>query len=159
MEILVLRHGIAEEARPGQADAERALTREGKQKLRALLRRLAKAGVRPSLVLTSPYLRARQTAEIARDVLAPEAMIVPARALAPGSTPQEAWEEIRLYSNQNSVLCASHEPLCSELAGYLLGAPGLPIDFKKGAMMRIDTDGAGPRPRGVLRWFVIPKLA
>lgn len=159
MEILLLRHGIAEDARPGQADAERALTREGKQKLRALLRRLAKAGVRPSLVLTSPYLRARQTAEIARDVLAPDAMIVPARALAPGSTPQEAWEEIRLYSNQPSVLCSSHEPLCSELAGYLLGAPGLPIDFKKGAMMRIDTDGAGPRPRGVLRWFVIPRLA
>lgn len=159
MEILLLRHGIAEDPRPGQADAERALTREGKQKLRALLRRLAKAGVRPSLVLTSPYLRARQTAEIARDVLAPEAIIVPARALAPGSTPQEAWEEIRLYSNQPSVLCSSHEPLCSELAGFLLGAPGLPIDFKKGAMMRIDTDGAGPRPRGVLRWFAIPRLA
>lgn len=159
MEILLLRHGIAEDARPGEADAERALTREGKQKLRALLRRLAKAGVRPSLVLTSPYLRARQTAEIARDVLAPEAMIVPARALAPGSTPQEAWEEIRLYSNQPSVLCSSHEPLCSELAGFLLGAPGLSIDFKKGAVMRIDTDGAGPRPRGALRWFVIPRLA
>lgn len=159
MEILVLRHGIAEDARPGQADADRALTKEGKQKLRALLRRLAKAGVRPSLVLTSPYLRARQTAEIARDVLAPEAMIVPARALAPGSTPQEAWEEIRLYSNQPSVLCASHEPLCSELAGFLLGAPGLRIDFKKGALMRIDVESSGPRPGGALRWFVIPKLA
>lgn len=159
MEILLLRHGIAEDARPGQADADRALTREGKQKLRALLRRLARAGVRPALILTSPYLRARQSAEIARDVLAPDAMVVPARALAPGSTPQEAWEEIRLYSNQPSVLCASHEPLCSELAGYLLGAPGLAVDFKKGALMRIDADGAGLRPRSTLRWFVIPRLA
>ncbi|MCX7603179.1 MAG: phosphohistidine phosphatase SixA [Bryobacteraceae bacterium] len=159
MEILLLRHGIAEDARPGQPDADRALTREGKQKLRTLLRRLARAGVRPALVVTSPYLRARQTAEIARDVLAPDAMIVPARALAPGSTPQEAWEEIRLYANQPSVLCASHEPLCSELAAFLLGAPGLGIDFKKGAVMRIDLDGAGPRPRGTLRWFVIPRLA
>ncbi|MCS7044329.1 MAG: phosphohistidine phosphatase SixA [Bryobacteraceae bacterium] len=159
MEILLLRHGIAEDARPGQPDADRALTREGKQKLRTLLRRLARAGVRPALVVTSPYLRARQTAEIARDVLAPDAMIVPARALAPGSTPQEAWEEIRLYANQPSVLCASHEPLCSELAAFLLGAPGLGIDFKKGALMRIDLDGAGPRPRGTLRWFVIPRLA
>lgn len=159
MEILLLRHGIAEDARPGQPDADRALTREGKQKLRTLLRRLARAGVRPALVVTSPYLRARQTAEIARDVLAPDAMIVPARALAPGSTPQEAWEEIRLYANQPSVLCASHEPLCSELAAFLLGAPGLGIDFKKGALMRIDLDGVGPRPRGTLRWFVIPRLA
>lgn len=159
MEILLLRHGIAEDARPGQADADRALTREGKQKLRALLRRLARGGVRPALILTSPYLRARQSAEIARDVLAPDAMIVPARALSPGSTPQEAWEEIRLYSNQPSVLCSSHEPLCSELAGYLLGAPGLAVDFKKGAVMRIDAEGAGLRPRGTLRWFVIPRLA
>jgi len=152
VEILLLRHGIAEDARPGQPDADRALTREGKQKLRALLRRLAKADVRPSL-------RARQTAEIAHEVLAPEAMIVPARALSPGSSAQEAWEEIRLYSNQPSVLCASHEPLCSELAGFLLGAPGLSIDFKKGAMIRIDADSAALRPRGTLKWMAVPKFA
>jgi phosphohistidine phosphatase len=159
VEILLLRHGIAEDARPGQPDADRALTREGKQKLRALLRRLAKAAVRPSLILTSPFLRARQTAEIAHEVLAPEAMIVPARALSPGSSAQEAWEEIRLYSNQPSVLCASHQPLCSELAGFLLGAPGLSIDFKKGAMIRIDADSAALRPRGTLKWMAVPKFA
>lgn len=159
MEILLLRHGIAADPRPGQPDAERALTGEGKQKLRALLRRLRKAGVRPALILTSPYLRARQTAEIAREMLAPEAMIVPARALAPGSAPQEAWDEIRLYANQPSVLCSSHEPLCGQLAAFLLGAPELAVDFKKGALMRIDVDSAPPRPRGTLRWLVSPRLA
>ncbi len=159
MEILLLRHGIAADARPGEADSERALTREGKQKLRSLLRRLHKAGVRPSLILTSPYLRARQTAEIAREILAPGAMVVPARALEPAASPQQAWDEIRLYSNQPSVLCASHEPLCGRLAAYLLGAPELSIDFKKGAMMCIELDGAGPRPRGTLRWLAPPRLA
>ncbi len=159
MEILLLRHGIAADPRPGQPDAERALTGEGKQKLRALLRRLRKAGVRPALILTSPHLRARQTAEIARELLAPEAMIVPARALAPGSAPQEAWDEIRLYANQASVLCSSHEPLCSQLAAFLLGAPELVVDFKKGALMRIDVENASPRPRGTLRWLVSPRLA
>lgn len=159
MEILLLRHGIAADPRPGQPDAERALTGEGKQKLRALLRRLHKAGVRPALILTSPFVRARQTAEIAREMLAPEAMIVPARALAPGSAPQEAWDEIRLYANQPSVLCSSHEPLCGQLAAFLLGAPELAVDFKKGALMRIDVDSASPRPRGTLRWLVSPRLA
>lgn len=159
VEILLLRHGIAAVARPGQPDAERALTGEGKQKLRSLFRRLRKAGVRPALILTSPYLRARQSAELAREVLAPEAMIVPAQALAPGSPPQEAWDEIRLYANQPSVLCASHEPLCSELAAFLLGAPGLQIDFKKGAIMRIDVEGSGARPRGTLKWLVSPKFS
>ncbi|GIU80724.1 MAG: phosphohistidine phosphatase SixA [Bryobacteraceae bacterium] len=159
MEILLLRHGIAADARPGQPDADRALTGEGKQKLRALLRRLRKAGVRPALILSSPYLRARQTAEIAREILAPDAIIVPARALTPGASPQEAWDEIRLYSNQPSVLCASHEPLCSQLAAFLLGAPELHVDFKKGALMRIDVESLPPRPRGTLRWLVSPRLA
>lgn len=159
MEILLLRHGIAADARPGQPDADRALTGEGKQKLRALLRRLRKAGVRPALILTSPYLRARQTAEIAREILAPEAIIVPARALTPGASTQDAWDEIRLYSNQPSVLCASHEPLCSQLAAFLLGAPELQVDFKKGALMRIDVESPSPRPRGTLRWLVSPRLA
>lgn len=159
MEILLLRHGIAADARPGQPDAERPLTGEGKQKLRALFRRLHKAGVRPALILTSPYLRARQTADIAREMLAPGAMIVPARALAPGSAPQDAWDEIRLYANQPSVLCSSHEPLCSQLAGFLLGAPELAVDFKKGALMRIDVETASQRPRGTLRWLVSPRLA
>jgi len=159
VEILLLRHGIAADARPGQPDAERALTGEGKQKLRSLLRRLRKAGVRPALILTSPYLRARQTAELARDVLAPGAMIVPARALEPGSTPQQAWDEIRLYSNQPAVLCASHEPLCGQLAAFLLGAPELSVDFRKGAMMCIEVEGAGARPRGTLRWLAPPRLA
>lgn len=159
MEILLLRHGIAADARPGQADAERTLTGEGKQKLQSLFRRLRKAGVRPALILTSPYLRARQSAELAREVLAPQAMIVPARALAPGSSPQEAWDEIRLYVNQPSVLCSSHEPLCSDLAAFLLGAAELHVDFKKGAIMRIDVEGSGARPSGTLRWMVYPRLS
>lgn len=159
MEILLLRHGVAADPRPGQPDAERALTAEGRQKLRSLLRRLRKAGVRPAMILTSPYLRARQSAEIAREVLAPDAILVPARALAPGSAPEEAWNEIRLYANQPSVLCASHEPLCGQLASFLLGAPELAVDFKKGAVMRIDVESASARPRGTLRWLVSPRLA
>lgn len=158
MEILLLRHGAAADPRPGQPDAERPLTGEGKQKLRALFRRLHKAGVRPALILTSPYLRARQTAEIARELLAPDAMIVPARALTPEKAPEQAWDEIRLYANQPSVLVASHEPLCSQLAAYLLGALELSVDFKKGAMMRIDVASAGPHPRGTLKWLVSPRL-
>lgn len=154
-----MRHGIAADARPGQPDSERALTAEGKQKLRSLLRRLRKAGVRPALILTSPYLRARQTAEIAREELAPQALIVPAQALSPAATAQEAWDEIRLYSNQPSVLCASHQPLCGELSALLLGAPELQIDFKKGAVIGIEVNASAAQPRGYLKWLVTPKLS
>ena len=65
MKIYILRHGIAEEAQGNQPDSERALTAEGKKKLRSVLRTAAAADVAPSLILTSPLRRAVQTAQIA----------------------------------------------------------------------------------------------
>ena len=70
MQIYILRHGIAEDAGPGQSDSERALTSEGKKKLRNVLRAAHEAGVTPALILTSPLKRAVQTAELAAEILA-----------------------------------------------------------------------------------------
>jgi phosphohistidine phosphatase len=159
MEIYLLRHGIAEDGRAGTKDAERRLTAEGKKKLRAVLKRAQLAGAAPELILTSPYVRARQTAEIAQAVLAPDALVAETRALTPMARAEEAWEEIRIYGDRAQVLCASHEPLCGVLAGYLLRSPALEIDFKKGALMRVDVESAAPRPRGTLKWMLCPKLA
>lgn len=159
MEIYLLRHGIAEDAPAGKKDDERVLTPEGKKRLRAVLKRAQAAGVAPDLILTSPYLRARQTAAAAQAVLAPAAMIAETRALTPMARPEDAWDEIRIHGDYAQVLCASHEPLCGALAGYLLRCPALEIDFKKGALMRIDVESAAPRPRGALKWMLCPKLA
>ena len=63
MQIYLLRHGIAEDASPGQADADRALTPEGIKRLREILKRARTASVAPTVIVTSPYVRARQTAE------------------------------------------------------------------------------------------------
>jgi len=57
------------------------------------------------------------------------------------------------------LLLVGHEPLFGLLFAYLLGEPGLLIDFKKGALARIDIESFGPQPRGVQRWFLPPKLA
>jgi len=65
MQIHLGRHGIAEDAKPGGSDAERKLTEEGKQKLRRVLKRARDTGVSPSLIATSPLVRAAETAEIA----------------------------------------------------------------------------------------------
>ena len=64
MHVYLLRHGIAEEGRIGQNDAERALTPDGRRKLRHVLKAVAEARVKPSLVLSSHLKRAVQTAEI-----------------------------------------------------------------------------------------------
>jgi len=158
MQIHILRHGIAEDAKPGSPDADRALTPEGRKKLREVLKLARGANVRPSLILTSPYRRAVETAEIARSVLDGKAEIVDSAALQPSADPRDVWEEIRIHKDENEVLLVSHEPLTSRLTGFLLNAPNLNVDFKKGALLRLDVDEFGAVPRGVLKWMVTAKL-
>jgi phosphohistidine phosphatase len=159
MEIYLLRHGIAEDGRPGQRDADRALTDEGFKKLKTILKRARDGGVAPTLVLTSPLKRAVQTAEVAGEVLGYKGNLLRTKALEPDSAPADVWDEIRMHREEPSLLLAGHEPLFSSLAAHLLGTPSLLVDFKKGALIRIDVDSVGAQPRGVLRWFLTPKLS
>jgi phosphohistidine phosphatase len=159
MDIYLLRHGIAEDGHASQPDPERALTAEGKKKLRSVLRAAAAADVRPSLILTSPYKRALQTAHLAAEILEYAGELVHTRTLEPGSQPQAVWEELRVHKDEPQVLLAGHEPLFSALAAYLLGSPELPIDFKKGGMLCLAIDRFTVAPKGVLKWYLTPKLA
>jgi phosphohistidine phosphatase len=153
MEIYLLRHGIAEDSYP---DSERALTAEGKEKLRRVLKR---AQIKPSLILTSPYRRAVETAEIAAEVLGYDSELERAQTLTPEGSPEAVWQEIRARKNEDAILLASHEPLMSATAAFLLGAPGLHVDMKKAALVRVDVDRFGPQPLGVLKWMLTPAVA
>jgi phosphohistidine phosphatase len=159
MELYILRHGIAEDLRPGIADHERALTAEGMDKLRATLKTAREAGVEPSLILSSPYRRAWQTAEIAREVLGVKEEILPEPALVPNGDPRDVWLALRTHKHAGAILLASHEPLCGYLMAHLLNAPLLRADVKKGALIRIDFDRYGAEPHGVLRWMLTARLA
>jgi phosphohistidine phosphatase len=159
MEIYLLRHGVAEDAHPGASDAERALTAEGRKKLLEVLRVAKAAGVRPSLILTSPYRRAVETAEIARFALGAKSEPLRTRALQPMAAPENLWDELRVHKDEPRVLLAGHEPMLSQTAGYLLGVPELNIDFKKGTLVRLDVEQFGPRPSAVLKWMLVPRLA
>ncbi len=159
LEVYLQRHGIAQELGPGGRDADRALTAEGKRKLQSVLGAARKASVRPGLILTSPYKRAVQTAELAAQVLACPGGVLQTDALKPGASPQEAWAEIRRHRQAGRILLAGHEPLFSQLAAYLMDSPGLRVDFKKGAILRIDFETAGAAPRGVLKWMITPSTA
>ena len=158
MYIYIFRHGIAEDA-PGQPDSERALTAEGKKKLRSVLKVARAAGVSPSLILTSPLKRAVQTAELAAEILDHKGELLRTRALAPDSSPADVWQQIRDHKDESGILLAGHEPLFSQLTAYLLGCPDLQIDFKKGALACVEMDRFGAEPHGVLKWCLTPKLA
>lgn len=159
MQIYILRHGIAEVAMGGMSDADRALTAEGRKKLRAVLKAAKAMGVEPDLILTSPYLRALQTAEVAAEVFGFQGKMLEVDALRPGGSPRDVWDEIREHPESSSVVVSGHEPLLSSLAAFLLGTPSLWIDLKKGSLMRIDMDRTGSDPRGVLCWYYTPKIA
>ena len=156
MQIYLLRHGIAENAPHGKPDAERALTDEGREKLRRVLGRARAADVVPSLILSSPYRRAMETADVAVEVLGYQGKVVKTRALVPEASPFDTWEEIRKRPDESAILLASHEPLMSSLAAFLLASPALSLDMKKAALVRIDCDRLGPEPKGVLKWMLTP---
>ena len=158
MQVYLLRHGIAEEGRIGKSDADRELTPEGRRKLRDTIRAAALADVHPTLILTSPLTRATQTAQIAADILHYKHETLRTKALLPGSHVEQVWDEIRIHRDEAELLLVGHDPLFTQLSGYLLGTPELRIDFKKGAILRVDFDGFGARPRGILRWFLTSKL-
>jgi len=159
MQVYLLRHGIAEDAAAGQSDASRQLTQEGRRKLRQVLDAAAEAGVQPSLILSSPLKRALQTAEIASDVLKYKNEIVRSNALTPNSSVEEAWDEIRVHRDETAIMAVGHNPLFSELAGFLIGSKTAQIDMKKGAILRVDLDSFTPHPKGMLRWYLTHKLA
>jgi phosphohistidine phosphatase len=156
VQIYLLRHGIAENAPHGKPDAERALTDEGREKLRRVLGRARAADVVPSLILSSPYRRAMETADVAVEVLGYQGKVVKTRALVPEASPFDTWEEIRKRPDESAILLASHEPLMSTLAAFLLASPALSVDMKKAALVRIDCDRLGPEPKGVLKWMLTP---
>jgi phosphohistidine phosphatase len=156
VQIYLLRHGIAEEGTP---DSDRALTAEGREKLRRVLARARSADVAPTLILSSPYRRAVETADVAVDVLGYAGKVVKTRALVPDASPYDVWEEVRQRSGEPAILLASHEPLMSSLASFLLASPALMVDMKKAALMRVDCDRIGPEPKGVLKWMLTPATA
>jgi phosphohistidine phosphatase len=158
MEIYLFRHGIAEDAAASHPDSSRKLTDEGKQKTAAVARMAKQANVRPSAIISSPYARALETANIAAKELGFENKIITAPELVPHGTPERVWDAIRERHEDDAILLAGHEPLLGHLVSYLLASPALRVEMKKSALVRIDVDSLRGAPHGVLRWMLIPKL-
>jgi phosphohistidine phosphatase len=159
MLIYVLRHAIADDAKPGESDSARALTSEGRKKLSSVLDRAKKAGVAPSVILTSPYVRARQTARMAGQALDCEDAVIETSALVPSGSPELVWDEITEYRSEQQIMVVGHEPLLSELVKFLLNSPALRVDMRKAALVAISLESLRGSPRGSLQWMLTPKVA
>jgi phosphohistidine phosphatase len=157
-ELYLIRHGVAEargEAWPD--DAKRPLTERGVTRLRKSARALSRLGITIDVVLTSPLTRTRQTAEVVAAAFDPRPAVVSVEALAPGGSQASVLAELEKHVRRGRIAIVGHEPGIGELAGRLIGLRHA-LEFKKGAVCRIDVDTMPPRGAGTLRWFLTPKL-
>ena len=155
MDLILLRHGMAEDSHP-DGDFPRALVEKGREQARRAANLLKSAGLLPEIVLTSPLVRARQTAdEFCQTAGMPGAVIQ--GWLACGMSPETAMIELTAYRDFKTVAIVGHEPDFSELIQWILGGGGGSIEVKKGAVacLRISP----PSQHGMLRYLVPPKLA
>jgi phosphohistidine phosphatase len=157
-ELYLIRHGVAEESSDAWPDdAKRPLTEDGMDRLRKESRGLARLGVTIDVMLTSPLVRTRQTAEIVASALDPRPNLINAESLAPGGTFQSVVAELEKHSKKSRIALVGHEPSIGELAARLIGSRH-PIEFKKGAVCRIDVESLPPAGPGSLRFLLTPKV-
>jgi phosphohistidine phosphatase len=161
MELYLIRHGIAEDKGLGIKDEERSLTKEGRQKTEKVAQQLVKLSLKFDLILTSPLVRARQTA----DILIAEKLssqLEESNHLAPDgqiSTWLKDWLEPRNYSQNTQLAMVGHEPGLTNWAEILLwGEAKASLVLKKAGMIGIKLPETGsPLGRSQMFWLTPPK--
>jgi phosphohistidine phosphatase len=161
MELYLIRHGIAEEKDLGIKDEERSLTEEGRQKTEKVAQKLVKLGLNFDLILTSPLVRARQTAEI---LIAEKlsSQLEESSHLAPDgeiSSWLKDWLKPKKYSPNTQLALVGHEPGLSSWAEILLwGEVKESLVLKKAGMIGIKLPETGsPLGRSQMFWLTPPK--
>lgn len=158
LELYLIRHGLAAARGPAYPDdSKRPLTSRGIAAIRKEAKGLNYLGVGFDLILTSPLVRTRQTAEALAESLASKPAMAPSDALAPAGTPAAVVQELAKHARKGRIALVGHEPNIGELAARLIGSRA-PMPFKKGAVCRIDFDVLPPKGVGELRWFATPKM-
>jgi phosphohistidine phosphatase len=162
MNLYILRHGIAVE--PGTAayakDADRPLTPKGERKLGQIAEALEDLGISFDLILSSPFLRARQTAELVAEALKNRKQLSLSDELTPHGNPKKLIEFIQhVQPAPNNVLLVGHEPYLSEFISWLLvGNSTLSVIMKKGGLCKLSAESLKPGRCATLEWLLTPKL-
>lgn len=155
-ELYLIRHGAAEER--GDAwpdDTKRPLTERGITRLRQSVRGIIQLGVSLDVILTSPLVRARQTADVVAGEFDVRPPVVQTDSLAPGGGYQAVLSDLAKQSRRRRIALVGHEPGLGALAGRLSNSHAL--EFKKGAICRIDVTALPPSAPGAIRWFLTPR--
>jgi len=158
LELYLIRHGVAAERGDEYPDdSKRPLTSGGLNRLRKEAKALDALGVGFDHIIASPLVRTRQTADMFAETLKSKPSVSVSDSLAPAGTPAAVVQELGKHMRKGRIALVGHEPNIGELAARLVGAR-VPLEFKKGAICRIDFEVFPPKGIGQLRWFVTPRM-
>jgi phosphohistidine phosphatase len=162
MNLYIIRHAIAvDEANPEYgSDSERPLTDKGRKKMRQIARSLRKLGVDFDLIISSPYERARETAEILAEVFKMQKKVAFTNCLTPESNPELVISELNEKYAVDSLAIVGHEPHLSSLVSLLTAENGkLDITLKKGGVCYLSADDLRhAEHRATLEWLLTPGI-
>jgi len=159
MELILVRHGLAvKRETPGYAEADRPLTEEGIERMQKSARGLASLIDPPDFIVSSPLIRAKQTAEILSVSLQCGHEIAEWEALLPDAAPSALVSMLRKHERANEcIILVGHEPHLSRCAAHVLGAEPQVFQFKKGGAASFEFSSRIAQGSGLLKWFLTPK--
>jgi phosphohistidine phosphatase len=154
-----MRHGQAVDAEAGgyAHDSERPLADEGRREVTEVAAGLRHLGLTFDLVLTSPLVRARQTADLLAQSLTVTRDPIVCPALEPAG---DLAGVLAAVQPGERVLAVGHMPLLGELVGWLVwGDPAFGVPFRTAGLCRVDLEARGRPGDGRLEWLLPPRLA
>jgi phosphohistidine phosphatase len=158
MDCILIRHGIAVEPDEWEgAEENRPLTEKGKKRVKQAAVGLAALDCKPTLLFTSPFVRAYDTARILRTVVCPVLKVETREELAVGAKPEQLVALLNTLPSDSIVVCVGHEPQLGEVVSLLLCGKVLPnFPFKKSGAACIEAEGIIKPNQGRLRWWLPP---
>ena len=158
--LYLMRHAIAAEPDGSCLDSLRPLTEKGRSKLEKITSTLKKSELLVDLILTSPYLRARQTAElVAKTLNIKPNCVVESENLAPLGYGDQLIDEINARWPIENLMLVGHEPGLSQLIGVLMaGDASLQIQMKKAGICKLSVEKLSYARCARLEWLMTPAL-
>jgi phosphohistidine phosphatase len=158
MRVYLLRHAIAvDRGSAGVVDDDRPLTEEGKEKMSKAAKGMATLIPEIDVILTSPLIRAHDTAKIAARALRVEQKVQVCKELSAGGSIKNLMTYLSKYRSLNNMMLVGHQPDLGFIASMLLGSESSIIEFKKGSLCCIEVSTLPPRTKGTLIWHLQPK--
>ena len=159
MNLYILRHGLAvERGTPGyKKDSDRPLTAKGKRRMWQIAEAMEAMELNFDMILSSPFLRARQTAEIVAETFELRKKLALTEALTPDGNPKLLVEQLNKLKAKD-ILLVGHEPYLSQLIGLLVsGNTNIALDFKKSGLGKLEAETLRCGRCAMLAWLLTPR--